>query len=174
MRLLNGSVLILASSVLMAQQPMPEVRTWAQVQGGLATQHNAPCIKDEPAFGGGVGQWLGPRWGWEASLLEASLQDRAGLWTAREVHLDGSVLLAPFPSTGAWRPFLRAGLGGTRLPSPLSLGPGATTRLNLAGGVGAQYTFRQHGLFSLEARSTSVRSQDARTEFQFLLGFGLR
>lgn len=174
MRRLNGLALVLATSALVAMGADDGSRTWIQVQGGLVTQQPSSDIGSEPGFGLGWGRQSAGLWGWEASLLEASPKGQTGHWTARETHLDGSILLDPFVPSGAWRPFLRAGAGGSNLQSPLSLSLRSSTRLNLVTGLGAQYLFGERGLGTLELRSMNVRSSVPRTEVQFLLGLGWR
>ena len=174
MRRLNGLALVLATSALVAMGPDDGSRAWIQIQGGLVTQPSSSGIGSEPGFGLGLGWQSTGLWGWEASLLEASLKGQTGHWKARETHLDGSILLDPFVPSGAWRPFLRAGVGGSSLHSPLSLSLRSSTRLNLVAGLGTQYLFGGRGLGTLELRSMSVRSSVPRTEVQFLLGLGWR
>jgi outer membrane protein OmpA-like peptidoglycan-associated protein len=174
MRSLNVPAIILASSAVLAQRAGAEVPAWAQFQAATLVQHYADCLSVSSGPGFGVGQWRTPQWGWQASLLDASIKDKAGSWTARETHVNAGVLYAPWVLAGPLRPFLEGGLGASRLGNPLSLGPSTTTKLNLQGGLGAQYQFQEHGLATLEARVASIRTYDPRTEFQVVLGLGLR
>ena len=169
MRLLPVLALLFTFPCASAQAP-----AWVQLQGGAAVPRFADCLKTAPAFGLAAGQWLTPRWGWQAALLAASPRDSAGQWQARELHLDGSVLFGPFSLSGPIRPFLEAGLGASRLDNPLSLGPGTTTRLNLVSGLGVQWALGGHGLATLEARAADIYSVVPRTEVQGLMGLGLR
>lgn len=172
MRCIHPLVLILAATSLGAQQPAAPAQTWVQALGAQTVQHNGPCLQNQLGAGAGLGQWVSARWGWEVSVLDVILTDKAGLWSAHETHGDISALYGLRAQPGAWRPFLRAGAGGTELQSPLSLTGSASTRVNLMGGVGVQVTFPEGGMVSLEARSTSIRSAEPRTEFQLLLGVG--
>jgi OOP family OmpA-OmpF porin len=171
-RALTGFVVTLAAPGLMAQKAAP--LTWVQVQGAALTQQNSACTANAPGFGAGIGQWLSPRWGWEASVLSATIKSSTGLWEARETHLDLSLLNAPLALQGPWKPYLRVGLGPSRLASPLSLDGNATTKLNLLAGVGTQYGFGKHGLASLEFRMAQIRSSEPRAESQIVLGIGAR
>jgi len=170
----HGLALALVCSALAAWPPDDGRRAWLLVQGGRVSQQNASGIGSAPAFGLSLGRQVTVLWSWEASLLQASPRDQAGLWKARETHFDGSVLLDPFPTSGAWRPYFRAGLGGSSLQSPLSLSLRSSTRMNLVAGLGGQYLFGDRGLGSLEVRSMSIRTYQPRTEVQLLLGLGLR
>jgi hypothetical protein len=174
MRQLSGFTLLLAAPVLLAQAAPEAQPGWFQVQAGLISQNNAKCLRDAPALGAGLGRWLAPAFGLEADVLTARIEDRAHLWTAREIHGDVAALCDPFALEGACKPFLRAGIGGTRVQAPLSLAPADTTRLNLLGGLGVQIRWAQHGLLTLEERAISVDSATSRREFQSLLGFGFR
>jgi hypothetical protein len=171
MRCLNGLALLMVSSALMAQQPAPTV-SWAQVQGGLSIQHNAPCLDNGLGAGLGIGHWVSPRWGWEAGVLDTLLQDKAQSWSARETHLDASGLYGLTASPDSWHPFLRAGAGASKLENPLSLAAPSTIRLNLVAGLGIQYFSKDGAMASLEVRGTTIRSSEPRTEGQVLLGVG--
>jgi outer membrane protein OmpA-like peptidoglycan-associated protein len=174
MRSLNVPAFILACSAFVAQRAGAEVPTWAQFQAAHLAQHYSECLAGASGAGLAVGQWRTPRWGWEAGILDATVRDQAGSWKARETQLNVGVLHAPWVPGGPLRPFLEAGLGASRLGSPLSLGPATTTKLNLHGGLGVQFQFQDHGLASLEARAVSIRTYDPRTELQVVLGLGLR
>jgi len=162
--------LLLAASALLAQQP--PTGTWVQAQGGLVLQRQAPCVDRDLGAGVAAGRWLSPRWGLEAGVLETRLHDQAGLWHARETHLDGSALLGLVRAPAAWHPFLRVGAGATRLEAPLSLSAAASTRLNVMAGLGLQYFSPGGAMASLEVRAASVRSGEPRTECQVLAGLG--
>jgi hypothetical protein len=168
------ALLLLAAPALLAEPPGYGPFSWAQVQAGTLNQNNSACIKNSVGFGGAVGAWVGPSLGWEVSVLSASLKDQPGWWTARELHLDGSLLLAPENATGTWRPFLRGGLGASKLQAPLTLVPRDSTRLNLMAGAGVQAYFGTSGLATLEARGVNVRTMVPRTEVQLLAGLGFR
>jgi hypothetical protein len=172
MHRLIGMPLLLLAAVLPAATPGYPA-TWLRVQGGLLRESNSPCLKQASGYGAGIGMWLNRGVGWELDALSARLKDKDGLWTARELHLDLSLLFAP-PADGAWKPFLRLGGGASRLDQPLALVPRASTRANVLGGVGLMGLVGAHGLLSLEARGTSVRTTTPRSELQYLVGLGLR
>ena len=170
--------LLLTASLLgaatLAAQDAPRF-SWVQGQVAYLSQENSACLKDSTGFGLGAGQWLSsPHWGWEATYLHSRVTRQGDLWKASEDHLDASALYRPWPVKGVWIPFLRAGLGLSRLETPLSLGTGSTTRPNLMAGLGAQVLLGPQGLGTLEVRTAEVRTRTARQEFQFLAGYGYR
>ena len=150
--------------------------SWAQAQVGHLTQENSACVKDSTGFGLGLGQWLPahPRWGWEAAYLHSGLTRKGDLWKANEDHLDASALYQIWPLRAPVVPFLRAGLGVSRLQAPLSLSAAKTTRPNLMLGAGVQWLFHPQGLATVEARSTQVRTSVDRQEYALLAGVGYR
>jgi outer membrane protein OmpA-like peptidoglycan-associated protein len=153
----------------------PKDFSWGQGQLAFLSQENSACVKDSTGLGLGLGRWFKPRWGWEASFLHSQLEQQNGLWKASEDHLDGSLLFKPLTlDTGRWIPFLRAGLGFSRLENPLSLSASTSTRLNLMAGAGTQYLFGEQTLGTLELRSVSVESSARRQELQLLAGLGYR
>jgi outer membrane protein OmpA-like peptidoglycan-associated protein len=147
---------------------------WTQGQLAHLSQENSACVKDSLGFGLGVGSWYKPRWGWEATYLHGRLEPTSSLWKANEDHLDATLLHRPFLNTGRWIPFLRAGLGASRLENPLSLSGSTTTRLNLVAGIGTQVLLGERSLGTLELRSTTVESSTHRQEVAALVGFGFR
>ena len=119
-------ILTLASGALMAADDLGEYH-WVQVQGGI-TGHRSAAGSNGTALGAGVGTWLNGHWGVEGSVLDTRVD--YGYGTAKELQLDGSVLFNPFAPSATVRPFLRLGVGPTRIGSPIS-GTGAyTTRLS--------------------------------------------
>ena len=168
------TMLLAAASLAAGGDGAGDRYSWLQAQGGYLRQENSFCVKDTTALGLGGGDWLSRRWGWEGSWLTDRLEDTAHLWKARESHFDASVLHSPFGQLGDWRPFLRGGVGFSDLAAPASLSSGSTQRLNLLGGVGTQFLFKEQGLASLEARYVNVRTSAARSEYQLLAGVGLR
>lgn len=163
----------LAAPALVAQDA--STFSWAQVQVAHLTQENSACVKDSAGFGLGVGQWLArPHWGWEASYLHSRLTREGDLWKAGEDHVDASLLYRFWPARTPWIPFLRAGLGASRLQAPLSLSTGSTTRANLMVGLGTQVVLGPQSLATLEFRSTEVRTSTSRQEYQLLAGYGYR
>lgn len=163
----------LLGAATLAAQEAPEY-AWIQALAAQVRQENAACVKNGQAYGLAGGSWFSPRWGWEANYLGGRFESTTGLWKANEQHLDGSLLFRPFTATTRWMPFLRVGLGATRMDSPLSLAGGSTTRLNLQAGMGTHLLLGEGTLGSLELRSTSIQSTTRRQEVSGLLGFGYR
>ena len=174
----------------------PEDRdSWVELQAAKVFNGSSSGLKDSQALGLAGGQWLTRRWGWEASLLRGTLQDKLG-WSSTLVHLHGSALFNPLPELDRWRPFLRAGLGvsggvyeaatGTTGTAPglgLSSAQTATanttsttTRLSLVAGAGVQAFFGEHGFATLEGRALSIQvtPSSQRMESLALLGVGYR
>lgn len=172
--LLTLTCLLAATSLSAAPAPADSDFSWAQGQVALLSQENSACVKDSLGFGLGLGHWFKPRWGWEASFLHSRLEQQDGLWKATEDHLDASILHRPLLDTGRWVPFLRAGMGASRLQNPLSLSAGSTTRLNLMVGIGTQLLMGEQTLGTLEFRSTVVESASRRQELALLAGLGFR
>jgi OOP family OmpA-OmpF porin len=162
--------LTLASGALLAADDMGDYH-WVQIQGGI-TGHRLDGAKDQPAFGVGVGTWIDGHWGVEGSALATRVN--YGYGTAKEFQADGSVLFNPFSTPSTVRPFLRIGVGPTRIGSPIS-GTGAyTTRLSGVAGVGIQALAGQRMFFTLEARMVEVETRSTRKEGQALAGVGIR
>ena len=175
MRLRFSMMLSLGAISLAAGGAPPDERNaWAQVQLGLLSQENSACVKDSIPLGLGAGRWFQPRWGYEVTYLHSSLQSKTGLWKANEDHLDAAALYRPLLDTGRWIPFLRAGVGASRLAPPLSLSGSTTTRLNLLLGAGTQVRFDNQHLGTLELRSVTVGSSSKRQELEILVGYGYR
>lgn len=175
MRLRFSIMLSLVAISLAAGGVNPDERNaWAQVQLGRLSQENSACVKDSMALGLGAGRWFQPRWGYEVTYLQSSLESKTGLWKANEDHLDATALYRPLLDTGRWIPFLRAGAGASRLANPLSLSGTTTTRLNLLLGAGTQVRFDHRHLGTLELRSVTVASSSKRQEMEILVGYGYR
>lgn len=175
MRRPNGfTFILLAASTLLAKPPDTYPNGWLRIQGGALNQSNAEGIKNSTGYGAGFGMWFNRGVGWELDALAARLKDKDNLWQANETHLDLTLLFAPPTMDGSWKPYLRLGGGSSKLDQPLALVPRASTRANYVAGLGFQGFLGSHGLFTLEARGTSVRSSTARTELQYLAGLGLR
>lgn len=172
--LLTLTCLLAAANLSAAPAPPSSDFSWAQGQLAFLSQENSACVKDSLGFGLGLGHWFKPRWAWEASYLHGRLEQESGLWKANEDHLDASLLHRPLLDTGRWIPFLRAGLGASRLQNPLSLSAGSTTRLNLMVGLGTQVLLGEQGLGTVELRSTVVESSSRRQELALLAGLGFR
>lgn len=174
MRSRIATALILGVAALAAGEPA--TYSWAQLQGGFLRQDNADCVDHASVLGLSGGHWLErlPGFGWEATYAQSRLEGFSGLWKAKEQHLDGGVLYRPWVPRGGWVPFLRAGLGFSRLEAPLSLSGSDSTRLNLQAALGAHVPLGQRFLGSLELRGTSIRTSTVRTEVALLAGVGLR
>ena len=168
------SALLLVSAGLIAAPPAPEPSRWAQFQLAHLDQRNSDCVESSPGYGAGYGTWLTPQWGWEATWLHGSLKDTRGLWKADEDHLGATVLYAPWAKQGRWTPFLRAGLGASRLQNPLSLTGKSGTFAHFTLGAGAQLELSERMLATLEVRSISVDTRTRRQEIAFLAGLGWR
>ncbi len=175
MRLPSKLMFLLAVSVLAAGGPATHGPDgWVQGQLALLSQENSACMKDSLGIGLGGGQWVWPRWGWEATFLHSRLEPTSRLWKAHEDHLDATALFRPFLDTGRWIPFLRAGVGASRLQNPLSISGATTTRLNLLAAAGTQVLFGPRTLGTLELRTTTVESSSRRQELAALVGLGYR
>jgi outer membrane protein OmpA-like peptidoglycan-associated protein len=190
------AILLGAATAVAGAQPPDAPYTWVQVQGASVHHTSQAELTNSRALGLAMGQWLERRWGWEASVLRDTLEDKAGLWSSKVVHVHGSALFNPLPDLGRWRPFLRGGVGvsgGVYEPpsngKALQAGVGltglqasgtdtatSTTRLSLVAGAGLQAAFGEHGMASLEARALGVQVTPAqrRYESQALLGVGYR
>jgi len=197
MRLRCTTFALLAALATGAAAGTPEGHDdWLAFQAAAVGNSAASGLKSARGFGLSGGQWLTPRWAWEASALRDPVEERAGHWDSSEVHVHGSVLFDPLPEPGRWRPFARLGLGlsGGVYEPPLAapgtlpgLGlsaaqldtantPSTTTRVSLLAGVGVQAFLGSHGFASLEARQLRVQvtAASARVETQALLGVGYR
>lgn len=169
-----GAAQGLAAAQVTGAAQGPDDFSWAQIQLAYLSQQNSACVKDSTGLGLGFGQWLRPRWGWEAAYLHSRIEPTSHLWKANEDHLDATVLFRPFLETGRWIPFVRAGAGASRLENPLSLSGSTSTRLNLLIGAGTQVRFGDKGLGSMEVRSVTVESSTQRQELEALVGLGFR
>ena len=163
-----------ATLSLAADTPGENPPGWAQLQLARISATRCDCIDDAWGLGLGIGRWTSSRWGWEASYLHARLHNREELWKASEDHLDGSALFRPFEDLGRWVPYLRGGIGFSRLQSPLSLSAQASTRLNVIAGVGTQIRFSDRSLGTMELRAMPIESSSRRTEFDAVVGYGYR
>lgn len=151
-----------------------EGQSWVEGKAVAIRPASCDCIKSAWAPGLGLGTWFGNRWGGELDFTAARLREPETGTTAGEFQALGSLLLNLNPGGKSWFPYLKAGVGGARIDSPLSLGPGATQKPILAGGLGVQHVFGSHGIVSLEARAVTLETQTRRSEYQGVFGFGLR
>ena len=107
--------LTLVSGALVASDPQEDFR-WAQVQGGVTDHKTDNPDHQQPAIGFGIGTWINGNFGLEASGLGTYVNYGGG--KAKEAHATASVLINPFRTTHAFRPFLRLGAGSTTIGSP--------------------------------------------------------
>lgn len=163
--------LALASGTLVASDDQNDFR-WIQVQGGVTDHRTKNPDHQQPAIGFGVGTWITSHWGLEASGLFTRVNYGNG--TSKEAHAMASALFNPFSTPQSFRPFLRLGLGGTMIGSPLSGNGTRTTRLSGVVGMGVQVLFGDQIFGSLEGRLIQIESQLSRKEGQALVGIGLR
>jgi OOP family OmpA-OmpF porin len=169
--------LILAASagLLQAQQGT----NWVDLQGAYLTQDGkwrGTEIKDRLGLGLGYGRWLTDRWGLEGSLLTTELKSKNLTPDVKgdETHGFLSGLFNLNPGDHQFYPFLRAGIGATRLENPWSQTNDSTTRFQYHGGIGVQGFFAEHLFTSLEARAVEIESKTSRTEYLGLVGIGYR
>ena len=162
--------LTLVSGALVASDPQEDFR-WAQVQGGVTDHKTDNPDHQQPAIGFGIGTWINGNFGLEASGLGTYVNYGGG--KAKEAHATASVLINPFRTTHAFRPFLRLGAGSTTIGSPVSP-TGRTTRLSGVVGLGAQILLGDQMFASLEGRLVQIETQVSRKEGQALAGIGLR
>jgi len=170
------ALLLTASAGLLHAQ---EGTKWIDLQGAYITQDGkwrGIDIKDSLGLGLGFGTWLTDRWGLEGSLLTSNLKSKNLTPESKgdETHLFVSGLYNLTPGDHTFYPYLRAGLGATKVDDPWSQGDGSTTRLQLHGGVGVQGFFAEHLITSLEARVVRIETHTSRTEYMGLFGVGYR
>lgn len=166
-----GLISILIATQLSAEPVSP---WWTQAKLGAFDQQGIGCLKDSLGLGVGVGTWLTPRWGLEADLVSTTLRGKYDGAKASEGHLNAAALFNLKPEATVWVPYLRAGLGFSRVESPYSFASEATVRPSYHAGLGVQRLFGAQGVASLEARALNVETRERRTEYQTLLGLGWR
>jgi len=152
----------------------PDPQKWVVGKVGYAQPDDCHCLKDTAVLGAGIGTWLSPRWGIEADYLNLRLQPKHGGPSGHEQALNGAALFNLLPGEERWIPYLRAGLGLARVPSPYTSSSDDQTRFTYHGAVGVQHPFWQHGFATLEARVASVETHIQRSEYMGLLGLGYR
>jgi len=161
----------LASGALAAADNLGDYH-WAQVQGGITGHGFHNPDNNQPAVGLGVGTWLNGHWGVEASALGTYVDYGQG--KAKELEAHGSVLFNPYYTPAGIRPFLRLGVGPTRIGTPVSGTGSYTTRMSGVAGLGIQVPAGRNLLWTLEARMVEVETRATRKEGQALAGIGLR
>lgn len=173
MHRITGSLLAFIAAGLSAQTT-PGGQAWVQAKAAyIKPDSKCDCIRDTPGWAVGLGAWFTARVGGELEFLALDLKSKSGTLKVQEQHLTASGLLDLAPDS-PWHPYVRAGLGGSHVPAPYSLGPSGTTRLALLGGLGVQRFFGKMGMASLEVRSMTVQTSEPRGELQVLAGLGLR
>jgi OOP family OmpA-OmpF porin len=164
--------LVLASGAALVAADSPDTFNWVQLQGGITGHGLSTPQNRQPAVGAGVGTWLTPRWGVEASVLGTYTD--YGYGKAKEAQAYGSVLFNPFATPSNVRPFLRLGIGAGKTGAPVSGTGEYTTRLSGVAGVGAQFLLGKSMFASLEGRMVEVNTMQTRKEGQLLGGLGFR
>lgn len=125
-------ILLMGVSMTLAAQ---EGQTWLTAQVGETFRSNGSLYKDGFHYGAGFGHWWTDRWGFDVKALQGELKvksDVVGVPDDHEQLLLGSVLFNLKPG-GNWYPYIAAGLGGSKLPEPLT---NDATKLNYHLGVG--------------------------------------
>jgi OOP family OmpA-OmpF porin len=155
--------------------PAQEVQPWVAVQGGYDWQQSASRgAENHSAFGVSAGTWCTPYWGGDLSILNTRLDPRGTGDSSSETHVHASALLDLDPGNRQWTPYLRAGLGGTRLAAPFSMGSGTTTRFSFHGGAGIQSSVFSPLLVGLEGRVIRIETQTPYNEWVGLISVGYR
>jgi len=159
--------------------PAQEGTKWIDVQGAYITQDGkwrGIDIKDTVGLGAGIGTWLTDRWGIEGSVLAAKLKSKnltPGV-SGKEAHAFASGLFNLAPGDHTFYPYLRAGLGASKVASTWAQSSSSKTRFQYHGGIGVQGFFAEHVMASAEARAVRIETKSDRTEFMGLLGLGYR
>ena len=163
--------LVLLSGSLLAADDRSDFH-WIQVQGGITDHRTKNPDHQQPAIGFGVGTWVNGHLGLEGSGVLTHVNYGHG--SAKEAHATASLLINPFRTPAALRPFLRLGLGSTTIGAPISGTGSATTRLSGVVGLGVQALLGDQMFCSLEGRLVQIESQVSRKEGQALAGIGVR
>lgn len=174
MRIVTGTMMVTLALGLSAGDATPSPQRWIQGKVAFIASEGCNCIQDSIGLGAGAGAWLTPRWGAEFEYLQLPLKSRAGDISVNEQEASFSGLFNLKPAATSWVPYLHAGLGMARVPSPWSLTLNATERPTLSGGLGVQRFFGRQGMASLDLRSVTINTASRRYEYQALLGFGFR
>ena len=130
------SVLLIGASLTLAAQ---DGQTWLTGQLGETFHSSSSIYKNGTHYGVGFGHWFTDRWGFDAKLLQSDLKLKDSAQPAfpsigddHEQMALGSVLFNLSPG-GNWYPYLAAGIGGSKLPQPLT---DDATKLNYHAGIG--------------------------------------
>ncbi len=126
------SVLLMGASLTLAAQ---DGQTWLVGQVGETFHSSSNLYKDGLHYGVGFGHWFSDRWGFDVKALQSELKAKSGVVGVKDDHEQlalGSVLFNLAPG-GDWYPYLAAGVGGSKLPQPLT---NDATKLNYHAGLG--------------------------------------
>ena len=145
--------LVLVSGSLLAADDRSDFH-WIQVQGGITDHRTKNPDHQQPAIGFGVGTWVNGHLGLEGSGVLTHVNYGHG--SAKEAHATASLLINPFRTPAALRPFLRLGLGSTTIGTPISGTGSATTRLSGVVGLGVQALLGDQMFCSLEGRLVQI------------------
>jgi OOP family OmpA-OmpF porin len=172
---MKGLGLIASCSLLLAPLSAQDQPKWVALQGGFDWQGNsARNAETNGIIGLAAGTWCTPHWGGEVSLLTTRLNAQTGGASSSETHGMASALLNLSPGSTLFDPYLRAGLGGTRIDQPFSLGPATTLRPSYHAGLGFHSFSSDHVIFGAEARAVRIETHTAYTEVLGLLTLGYR
>ena len=168
-------LLVAAGGLLQAQ----EGTKWIALQGAYITQDGkwrGIETKDNLGLGLGLGGWLTDRWGLEGSFLTTDLKSKnlTPRQKGSETHGFASALFNLNPGVNPFYPYLRAGLGASKVADPWSQTDKSTTRFQYHAGVGVQGFIAEHLMASAEARVVRIETKSSRTEYMALLGLGYR
>jgi hypothetical protein len=162
-------VLVLVAGPLRAE---PAPNAWVGLLGGWDWQSDPDRgAQAAPVVGLSAGVWCTPRWGGDLSVLATRLRSPDPGTSTPEYHAQVSVLYNLLPDND-WTPYVRAGLGGSRLGTPFSFTDGATQRFSYHGGFGVQATPAEHLLIGLEARVLRIETQVSYDELVGLFTLG--
>jgi len=170
--------LILATTLGLLAIPLPAqtAQNWVGVVGGYDWQQDGRRDAKDSGIGGlTAGTWCTPRWGGDFSVLATQLKSRGAGASANEYHGDASVLMNLAPGLGSIKPYLRAGLGLTRVGNPYTQNLEAhTVRMNYLAGVGVHALPGEHLILGVEGRAMRVENRRAYNELMALATVGYR
>jgi len=161
--------MMVAASLALVAAPLAAQsgQAWVGVDGGYAIQNNASRdAKDNVVLGLSGGAWCTDHWGYDLSVLGLRLRGKDALdgLRANEVHAHLAALLNLRPGATSWIPYLRVGLGATRVGTPWSFASDNTTRFSYHGGIGLQEPLAEHFLLGIEAREVRIETQTSYNE----------
>jgi len=170
--------MFLATTLALAAGPLAAQAgpCWVGIQGGYDIQNNSSRqAKDNGILGVTAGSWCTPRWGYDLSILGTQLKGKDSLsgMSADEYHAQFAALFSLRPGATC-TPYLRAGLGGTRVGSPWSFATDTTTRFSYHAGIGVQTALPEHFMLGLEAREIRIETRTSYSETLALVTLGYR